>query len=124
MPDAAPKSLVRRRSHGSTEVLTVRAAEVYLAETVEQLGSDLRREIEDAGPGKRFVLDLSGVTFLSSVALGLILNVHAHLEDRGYPFAVVAGPGEVAEVFARSRLGDALPVFATVEEALRGFPCL
>jgi anti-anti-sigma factor len=124
MPDAAPKRLVRRRSHGSTEVLTVRAAEVYLAETVEQLGHDLRHEIEAAGPGKRFVLDLSGVTFLSSITIGLILNVHDHLEGRGYPFVVVAGAGEVADVFVRSHLGAALPVFATVEDALRGFQCL
>jgi anti-anti-sigma factor len=124
MPDAAPKSLICRRSHGSTGVLTVRAAEVYRAETVEQLGRDIRREIEAVGPGQQFVLDLSGVTFLSSITLGLILNIHAHLKDRGYPFAVVAGAGEVAEVFARSHLGTALPVFATVEDALREFRCL
>jgi len=55
MPDAAPKRLVRRRSHGSTEVLTVRAAEGCRAETVVPLGHDLRRDIEAAGPGRRFV---------------------------------------------------------------------
>ena len=54
MPDAAPKRLVRRRSHGSTEVLTVRAA----------------------------------------------------------------------DGFARSHRGAAWPVFAAVEDALRGFQCL
>jgi anti-anti-sigma factor len=124
MPNSV-KKLVDARMHDQTLVLSVRAAEVYQAEMIEQLGHDLRRAIEDAHDASRFVLDLSGVQFLTSGALGLVINLHSHLKGRGYPFAVAGATGEVAGVFERSHLATIMPLAATVADALKELqpPC-
>jgi len=118
MADASGKTMVERRPHGHVEVLSVRAAELYRADAIEQLGRELRRLIDETSPAA-FVLDLGAVGFLSSAALGLLLNLRAHLEERTYPFALAAASGEVAEVLRRARLDEVMPVYPTVEEALR-----
>jgi anti-anti-sigma factor len=118
MADASGETMLKRRTHGRVEVLSVRAPELYRADAIEQLGHELRRLIETASPAS-FVLDLGAVHFLSSAALGLLLNIRAHLEERKYPFALAAASGEVAEVLRRARLDEVMPVYPTVEEALR-----
>ena len=106
-----------RRPHEGVAVLAVHASEISQAETIERLGRDLRRALEEA-EASAFVLDLSEVRFLTSAALGLILNVRAHLADRERRLALAAARGEVARVLARARLAEILPVCPTVQEAV------
>ena len=118
MADPAAGPLVDHHPEDGVEVLVVRAAEIYRADLVERLGRRLRGAIE-ASRGTRFVLDLSGVTFLSSAALGMLINIHAHLAKLGYRFGVAGVRGEVASVFEYTRLRDVMPVFPTVADALK-----
>jgi len=123
MAEDAAQKLLETRAHGRTHVLRIRDAEIYRADTIAQLGHEVRQAIEAAGAGASFVLDLSHVQFLTSAAVGLITNIHAHLKARDYPFALAGAQGEVAEVIETTRLGKVMPVFATVEEALDEFRC-
>jgi anti-anti-sigma factor len=123
MPDPAAKPIVRTRLEGHTLVLSLHVAEVYQAETIERLGQELRQGIDGTPQATRFVLDLSAVAFLTSAALGLIINLNAHLVSRGYRLAVAGSTGEVAEVFKHSRLGGIMPIVPTVAEALEMFRC-
>ena len=123
MPEPALKPILECRDDGRIRVVSIRLPEVYRAETLEQLGRQIRRAIEDAGAGASFVLDLSHVTFLTSAALGLVTNIWSHLAPRGYPFAVAGIGGEVARVVETVRLADVMPVFTTVEEALAALRC-
>jgi anti-anti-sigma factor len=116
-------STVRGRLAGRMLVLAVLPAEVYQADTVERLGHDLRGAIEAAPEAAGCIVDLSGVTFLSSAALGLVINLNAQMNGRGLKFALAGAAGEVAEVFKRSRLEKAITMFATVAEALGKLQC-
>ncbi len=122
MADRTSDPLVRIRAEGLVQVLAVRPGPVRAADAIAGLGHDLRRAIE-ASDRDRFVLDLSEVTYLTSAALGLVINLHAHLQARGYALAVVAPPGEVAEVFAHTRLGEVIPVYARLDAALDAVGC-
>ena len=123
MPPHPAKPMLDVADHGHIRVMRIREAEVYRSDTIEHLGREIRRAIEDAGPEASFILDLSAVAFLTSAAVGLVTNIRAHLEARGYPFAVAGARGDVAGVIDTVRLGEILPVFPTVEEALAAFRC-
>jgi anti-sigma B factor antagonist len=123
MAEDAAQKLIETRAHGRTHVLRIRDAEIYRADTIAQLGHEVRQAIEAAGAEASFVLDLSHVQFLTSAAVGLITNIHSHLKARNYPFALAGAQGEVAEVIETTRLGKVMPVFATVEQALDGLRC-
>ena len=118
MSGPAGASLVDHRTDQGVEVLRVRAPELYRAEVLETLGRELRRAIETSR-GTRFVLDLAQVKFLTSAAIGLLINVQAHLANLGYRFGVAGVSGEVASVFEYTRLRDVMPVYPTVADAVK-----
>ncbi|MBM4017885.1 MAG: STAS domain-containing protein [Planctomycetes bacterium] len=123
MPERLPKPLLELADHGRVRVMRIRPAEVYQSDLIERLGRELRGAVEAAGAGASFVLDLSCVTFLTSAAIGLVANIWAHLDARGYPFALAAATGEVSQVIRTVRLGEIMPVFTSVEEALSALRC-
>jgi len=123
MPERIAKPLLECRDDGRIRIMSIRLPEVYRADSLEQLGHQMRQAIEAAGAGAAFVLDLSQVNFLTSAAVGLVTNIWSHLAPRGYPFAVAGLAGEVARVIATVRLSEVMPVFATVEEALAALRC-
>jgi stage II sporulation protein AA (anti-sigma F factor antagonist) len=61
-------------------------------------------------PGLEMVtLDLSGVTFIDSVGLGVVIRLASELETRRVPLRILPGPPEVQRVFEVVGLADALP---------------
>ncbi|MGB2755577.1 MAG: STAS domain-containing protein [Phycisphaerae bacterium] len=119
MPAGRPSLVSSRRERGAVEVLTVHADDVSEADLIGHLGVDLRRAIDAGGAdADAFVLDLSDVRFLTSAALGMLINIHAHLADRGCRLALAGATGNVARVFKQARLEELLPVCPTVGEAI------
>lgn len=118
--------LVDVERRGRTAVVAVRVAEAYSADVLERLSRDIHRAIETAGAAgaDAYVLDLSAVRFLTSAALGMIINLRAHLAGRGHAFVLAGATGNVAKVLAHAHLADILPIFPTAEEAVRRLnPC-
>ena len=61
-------------------------------------------------PGLRsFTLDLTGLTFIDSLGLGVVIRLAAELETRGIPFRILPGPPPVQRVFTTAGLAHALP---------------
>jgi anti-anti-sigma factor len=114
--DAGKSLISTRRPHEGVAVLAVHVPEISQAEMIERLGRDLRLAL-DAAEASAFVLDLSEVRFLTSAALGMILNLRAHLAERDLRLALAAATGEVARTLACARLAEIMPVCATVQEA-------
>ena len=54
-------------------------------------------------------LDLSAVTFIDSVGLGVVSRFSREAEARGAALRIVPGPPEVQRVFDIAGLADALP---------------
>ncbi len=66
---------------------------------------------------RRFVLDLSQVTFVDSSGLGAIVSIHKKLRNDGK--LVVCGlTGNVMNLFDMTRVDRIIPIFSTVEEAV------
>ena len=61
-------------------------------------------------PGLRsFTLDLTGLTFIDSLGLGVVTRLAGELEARGVPMRILPGPPPVHRVFATAGLTQALP---------------
>src|SRR5690348_1307310 len=56
-----------------------------------------------------FTLDLSGLSFIDSTGMGLVMRVTGDLQARGVPLRIVPAPRPVHQVFESTGLADALP---------------
>lgn len=74
--------------------------------SVDQLRAALRRH--DFVHCRAIVLDLSGVSFLDSSGLSLVLQEHQRCECDGLDFQLVPGPETVQRVFEMTGLAEHL----------------
>jgi anti-sigma B factor antagonist len=58
---------------------------------------------------RSFTLDLTGLTFIDSLGLGVVIRLAAELEARGVPLRILPGPPPVQRVFTTAGLAHALP---------------
>lgn len=75
-------------------------------------GDRLEREIlaaEERLPAT-LTLDLTGVEFLDSTGLQIVLDADVRAREAGRALVVVAGEGEAARVFALAEVADRLTV--------------
>ena len=86
--------------------------------TVEKVEDELRR-IEDRGD-ELLVLDLSGLTFLDSTGLRLMVTADQRARKSGRRLALVKGPDTVHRVFTITKLDERLRMVDDVKELERG----
>jgi anti-sigma B factor antagonist len=79
----------------------------------------LERALEAPGL-RRFTLDLSGLTFIDSVGIGVVIRLAADLEERGVPFRIVPGPRHVHRVFTTVGMDQLLPFEPESAESTSG----
>ena len=82
-----------------------------------QFEGELLELVEEAG-SVRLVLDMSGLAFLSSFALGIIISAVKKAEEQGgrLLFAGIVEP--VAKVFEVASLSKKFHIYESVDEAL------
>ena len=66
---------------------------------------------------KVLIFDLSGLTFISSLAMGSLINVAHGLSKHGGKVAIAGAQPLVAEALQRIRMEAILPMYATVDDA-------
>jgi anti-anti-sigma factor len=84
--------------------------------SAQQFEDEFARRL--AAGEKRFVVDLSGLDYISSAGLRSILTASKRLKAENGDLAFCGLTGIVAQVFTVSGFLKILPVFATREEAL------
>lgn len=63
------------------------------------------------------IIDLSGVTYIDSAGLGVVLGHWSHVQRGGYKFALVGMSPRVHTIFEITHTDTVLPIFATQAEA-------
>ena len=58
---------------------------------------------------RRFTLDLSSLTFIDSVGIGVVIRLAGDLEARGVALRIVPGPRHVHRVFTTTGMAEMLP---------------
>ncbi|WP_333774980.1 STAS domain-containing protein [Streptomyces sp. IBSBF 3136] len=102
-------------SAARTGVLTLRGeldydSAVQLQEAADQVLADARRSV--------LVVDCSALEFCDSSGIGCLVRVYQRLSARGGVLRLAAVPVSVARVFALTGLDTAIPVHATLHEAM------
>ncbi|TCR26340.1 STAS domain-containing protein [Streptomyces sp. BK205] len=64
------------------------------------------------------ILDLTGVDFCDSSALGAFVDIHRRRSDAGRRFALTGLQSEVRRILELTQLTSVLPVHATVKDVL------
>lgn len=83
--------------------------------TAPQLRADVLQQLD---AGSTLVLDMSGVSFLGSAGLAVLVEASQHAKRRGSAFRVVAVERAVTRPLAATGLGDVFSVFESVERAV------
>jgi anti-sigma B factor antagonist len=90
---------------GALDLATSRGLQTRLAELAGETGQDA-------------ILDLTGVSFIDSVGLGVVLKAASRFHRQGKRLLLVAAPeGAVRRIFDFAGVSDRLPVVETVDEA-------
>jgi anti-anti-sigma factor len=98
--------------------LVVRVTGVAGVDQVDEL--DREFHVLTALRPKFVVLDMSGVPYISSMALGALLRFRHEIADAGGRVAVAGLSRQVGESFRLAGLGKVLAIHETVDEALDG----
>ncbi len=96
VPTIAPK--------GALDLASSRGLQVRLAELAGENGTEA-------------ILDLSGVSFIDSVGLGVVLKAASRFHRQGKRMLIVAPPGPVHRILEFAGVSDRLAVVDSVDEA-------
>jgi anti-sigma B factor antagonist len=97
VPTIAPK--------GALDLGTSRGLQTRLAELAGENGQEA-------------ILDLTGVSFIDSVGLGVVLKAASRFHRQGKRLLIVAAPeGAVRRILELAGVSDRLPVVESVDEA-------
>jgi anti-sigma B factor antagonist len=115
MPEAGRFRIDAEPAADGVVLLAIRGdADLHVA---PELRDRLAREIEDGASA--LVLDLSGATFVDSMALGVLLGAMKRLRAQGGTLRLVVPQTELRRIFEITLLDRVLPLDATREDALR-----
>ncbi|MEV1171023.1 STAS domain-containing protein [Nonomuraea sp. NPDC049784] len=103
-----------RRQHGDLVVVSL-AGEVDVDNV-----SQVRECLDEAAsaPRPRLVVDLTGLTFIDTTGLGVLVRLLATLRERNGTMALVAPDGQVLRRLRRTNLAPLFPIYDTLSQAL------
>lgn len=111
------QSVFTFQAHGSVGVACITLTQVAHPEELDRLRHEFRQYVASTDFAA-YVLDLSALEYMTSAAIGVLLNVHAHLSADGRGFAVVAAGETVLEALEHSHLEKMFPVCRRLADAL------
>lgn len=74
---------------------------------------------ETVGMDRHAVVDVSDVSFITSLGVGVIVECADALQRAGWRFVLVVSPGLVRTVFEKTGVNRIVPMVSTLEEADR-----
>lgn len=78
---------------------------------------DLQNDLRGAATPKLTIFDLSGVPYMDSAGMGLIMNHYVHCQTRGGRMVVAGANSRVLDLFNVTKVDTVLPLAASVEAA-------
>jgi len=120
MSEKQSKSALERQDLGDVTVLRVRVSMLRGDETTEALFQEAFALVAEAGRSK-LVLNLDGVVFLASVALGKLALLTRKTRAAGGRLVLCRVARTMEEVLRMAHLTDLLPLYGDEQEAVRSF---
>ena len=93
------------------------AGRLALGNTLHSLEVSIRRLIQEGA--HKLIIDLSGLTYLDSAAIGVLLGCFGEMDKAGGRLRIAGAHSTVAEVFKVVHLGQVVPLDADIDAACR-----
>ena len=102
------------QTHGTTVVVAAGEVDLYTS-------PGLHEALIAAGAcTTRIIVDLQAVTFLDSTGLGVLAGAFTRAREHDGSVSLVGPSGLVREVLHITRLDEAMPVYASLDDAIAG----
>ena len=75
------------------------------------------QDFAHADESEALIVDLSGVPYMDSAGMGLVMNHYVHCQARKGKLVVVGASGRLMDLFKVTKVDSVLPLAATIEEA-------
>jgi anti-sigma B factor antagonist len=119
MSDDARRHFRLETSSGVTVVRFV-DAKIVTEEDIQQIGEDLNRLVDEQGH-RRLLLDFGQVQYLSSAALGKLINLKKRVAAVDGALKLCSVHPDLLEVFRITRLDTVFDIFKDEKAALAAF---
>jgi anti-anti-sigma factor len=111
------ESVFTFQTRGEVGVAHVALTEIAHPGQLDRMSREFRAYVAQSGLAA-YVLDLSALCYLTSAAIGMLLNTHAHLQAEGKRFAVAAQKDMVVETLGHPHLEKIFTVCTSVDDAV------
>src|ERR1700739_5148087 len=78
---------------------------------------ELQTELRGAPPPPLTVIDLTGVPYMDSAGMGLVMTHYVRCQTKGAKCVVVGANNRVMDLFKVTKVDTVLPLVGTIEEA-------
>ena len=78
---------------------------------------ELQNELRNAALPQLTVLDLTGVPYMDSAGMGLVMNHYVRCQTRGTKLVVCGANNRVMDLFKVTKVDSVLPLVPTIEAA-------
>lgn len=112
----APLEMLTERRDNAVILRVTGEVDSYTAPLLQDRLAEVFTEV--ANSGLVVVLDMTGVSFLASSGLSVLVEYHTLGVERGTPLRVVAPAGSVLRALRATTLNEMLQLHASVAEAL------
>ncbi|OGU56579.1 MAG: hypothetical protein A2X64_06345 [Ignavibacteria bacterium GWF2_33_9] len=86
-------------------------------EETDNLKNELELKVKTEN--NRIIIDFSGVTYFSSIAIGILVKEDTNFSEKGGMFAICNVPDFMQNIFVLTKLTSKLNIYKTLEEAER-----
>lgn len=105
---------------GDVAVVTFSQDHILDAVMIEKMGASLKALV-DSEPRTRFVLDFTGVNYLSSSALGMLISLQKKIAMKGGQLKLSGIRESIMEVFRITKLDEVFDIYKTHDAAAEAF---
>ena len=78
---------------------------------------EIQSELRNSEPSPMTVIDLTGVPYMDSAGMGLVMNTYVRCQTRGVKLVVAGANSRVMDLFKVTKVDMVLPLVGTVDEA-------
>jgi anti-anti-sigma factor len=112
-------SLLTFSRHGTVGVARLDLLELVHPDELAQVSHEFREWASGTGSDcAAYVLDLTRLTYMTSGAIGMLINMHAHLKAGQKQFVVAANDTLIGEIVRHTHLDEVFSVYKSVDEAV------
>ena len=107
--------IINTREEGKYIVITI--IDGIYQNHMDQLKSSMRELLEKIGPDNKVIIDITRITYFSSMSLGDFALFANQVREKGGRLCAVNASLKVTRFLTRTRLDNIIPVYNSLENA-------